>query len=207
MNETGLTLGQCGSNRRVIGSSLTKRTYEKTPDASREWVTIVEGISAVGVALRPLVIFKGKSLQTSWFKRDSVPDWHYTPSENAYTTNQIGLRWLKETFLPATARNPPQTRVLILDNQGSHTTTEFLFECLQNQVELYFLIPHTSHVCQPLDLCPFSIIKAKYKQLVVELAHYDNAEKIKKIRFIELYEQARNEGLTQKNILAGWRAT
>jgi hypothetical protein len=64
MDEIGLILGHC-VNRRVIGSSNMKRTYKKTPGASREWVIIVEAISAAGDAIRPLIIFKSKSLQTS----------------------------------------------------------------------------------------------------------------------------------------------
>lgn len=205
MDETGLTLGLVNANGRVLGTSRTKRTYKKAPGASREWVTTIETISASGETIQPLVIFKGRSLQTSWFKRDSVPDWHYTTSENAYTTNSIGLQWLKEIFLPATVRNPPRPRILILDNQGSHITTDFLWECYINNVYLYFLIPHTSHVCQPLDLCPFSIIKSIYKKQIQALSQYDNADKIKKIRFIETYANARTEGLSSRNIKAGWR--
>jgi DDE superfamily endonuclease len=48
-------------------------------------------------------------------------------SENAFITNSIGLKWLKEIFLPQTARDPPRRRVLVLDNQASHIDTEFLW--------------------------------------------------------------------------------
>lgn len=56
MDESGLGLGRC-SNQRVVGGSRTKRTYVKSPE-TREWVTIVEVISALGRFLRPTVIFK-----------------------------------------------------------------------------------------------------------------------------------------------------
>jgi hypothetical protein len=61
MDETGLALEAC-SNGRVIRSSSTKRTYKKAPAESREWVSILEVISADGKSIHPLVIFKGKSL-------------------------------------------------------------------------------------------------------------------------------------------------
>jgi DDE superfamily endonuclease len=202
MDETDLILGLC-LNGRVIGSSRTKRTYKKTPAASREWVTVVEAISAAGIALRPLVIFKGKSLQSSWFIRDSIPDWHYTTSDNAYASNIIGLKWLEDVFLPETARNPPCTRMLLLDNQGSHVTIEFLWKYYENDVYPFFLIPHTSHICQPLDLYPFAVIKTKYRVQVSDLARFDDSDKIKKIRFIQLYENARNKTLTAENIKSG----
>jgi DDE superfamily endonuclease/Tc5 transposase DNA-binding domain len=155
MDETGLYIGTAG-NGRVLGSSNTKRTYIKAPGRSREWVTIIKAVSAAGFYLKPLVIFKGKSLQSSWFETDSVPDWLFVASENAFITNSIGLKWLKEIFLPQTARDPPHRRVLILDNQASHIDTEFLWQCHKNNVFLCFLIPHSSHACQPLDVCSFS---------------------------------------------------
>jgi DDE superfamily endonuclease len=98
---------------------------------------------------------------------------------------------LKTIFLPRTARNPPCSRVLILDNQGSHITTDFLWECRQANIRLVFLIPHISHACQPLDMCPFSIIKAKYRENVHKLAQFDDAAKIKKQHFLRMYNEAR----------------
>lgn len=63
MDETGLAVGS-SLNGRVIGSTATKRTYKKEPAESREWVSIIEAISA-GHSIQPLVIFKGKSLQST----------------------------------------------------------------------------------------------------------------------------------------------
>jgi Tc5 transposase DNA-binding domain len=63
MDETGLYL-RTVSNGRVL-ESFTKRTYKKTPGNFRDWVTAIEAISAVGVSLPPLVIFKGQNLQSS----------------------------------------------------------------------------------------------------------------------------------------------
>ncbi|KAI0994179.1 hypothetical protein K3495_g14002 [Podosphaera aphanis] len=65
MDETGLALGVC-SNSRVLSSSLKHKAYVKSPN-TREWVSIIETASGSGRRLRPAVIFKGQSLQTSWF--------------------------------------------------------------------------------------------------------------------------------------------
>jgi DDE superfamily endonuclease/Tc5 transposase DNA-binding domain len=105
MDESGLGLGRC-SNQRVVGGSNSKRTYVQSPE-TREWVTIIEVISASGRFLRPTVIFKGKSVQTSWFYRDCKQDWLFTTSDNGWTSNNIGLSWLKEVFLPESASEDP----------------------------------------------------------------------------------------------------
>jgi len=99
MNETGITLGIC-SNQIVLRAAGTKKPYFKTPE-NREWVSVVEIVSVEGVSLRCLIIFKGQSLQTTWFSHQ-VPHWLYTTSENGWIFNQIALNWLQTIFLPET---------------------------------------------------------------------------------------------------------
>ena len=96
MDETGIALGVC-VNQTVVGSSSTTRSYKKSPE-NREWVSIMEAASAAGKRTRSLAIFKGKSVQSSWFKHGEMPDSLYTTSENGWTSNDIGLRWLREVL-------------------------------------------------------------------------------------------------------------
>jgi len=204
MDETGVALGVC-TNTRVLASSLKIKAYIKSPE-NREWVSIIECISATGKKLRCVVIFKGQCLQSTWFTPEAVPDWLYTTSENGWTSNEIGGEWLRRIFLPETAVPAGQHRLLILDGHGSHIDIEFLWLCKQNQVVLVFLPPHTSHVLQPLDLTPFSVIKSRYRSQIRDLALLDDAAPVKKERFIRCYHFAREESLTERVIRAGWRA-
>jgi hypothetical protein len=205
MDETGIALGVC-TNQIVVGSSTTKFSYVRTPE-NREWVSIIEAISTTGSCVRPLVIFKGKSLQTTWFRPNNVPDWLYTSSANGWTSNDIGLRWLRDIFLPET--KPVQIddyRLLLVDGHDSHVTTQFMYECHQNRVQLVYLIPHSSHVLQPLDLSCFSAIKSRYRAQIADLARYEDSAPVKKIRFVQYYDKARRESLTPFYIRAGWKA-
>ncbi|KAI1000742.1 hypothetical protein K3495_g7460 [Podosphaera aphanis] len=88
MEETGIALEVC-SNSQVLASSKKRKTYQKSPD-NREWVSIIKAVSAAGKKSKCLVIFKGQSLQTSWFPSEVVPNWFYTTSENGWTSNSIG---------------------------------------------------------------------------------------------------------------------
>jgi hypothetical protein len=97
MDETGLALGDY-KNQMVIGTSSTKYAYVKCPQ-DREWVSIIECVSDAGRQWRPVCIFKGQSLQTSWFVPENVPDFLYTTSNNGWTSYGIGLCWLDEVFL------------------------------------------------------------------------------------------------------------
>jgi hypothetical protein len=72
MDETGLAIGLC-ANGYVVSGQGKRRVYVKTPQ-NREWVSILEAVSAGGQSIRPLVVFKGANLQSSWFATDEVPD-------------------------------------------------------------------------------------------------------------------------------------
>jgi hypothetical protein len=65
MDETGVAQGAC-NNSRVLTNLRKKKTYCQS-SGDREWVSIVEVVSATGVALQPVVIFRGKALHTTWF--------------------------------------------------------------------------------------------------------------------------------------------
>jgi hypothetical protein len=100
LDKTGLALGVC-TNSQVLASSRKKRAYNKMP-GNREWVSILECISATGSKTRPLVIFKGKHAQTTWFQDNEIQDWIYTTSENGWTSDKISLHWLEAIFIPET---------------------------------------------------------------------------------------------------------
>jgi hypothetical protein len=210
-DEGGIMEGQ-GINGLVIGSS------QENPNAvpvktinARTWTSIVECISALGVALDPLVIFKAKSIQEQWFKKDFLarhPSWHVTFSENGWTSNDIAIEWLDKVFLPQTQPdNPADARLLIVDGHGSHTTDEFMTICFLNNIHLLFLPAHTSHVLQPLDLGCFSSLKTAYRRLVGEHTALTDTTKVGKANFLEFYAKAREIGLREENVRSGWKAT
>jgi 4-hydroxybenzoate polyprenyltransferase len=171
----------------------------------------VECISALGVALNPLVIFKAKSIQEQWFKKDSQakhPGWHVTFSENGWTSNDIAVEWLGTVFLPQTQpENPADSRLLIINGYGSYTSDEFMAMCYLNNVHLLFFPAHTSHVLQPLDLGCFSSLKTAYRRLVGEHTALTDTTKVGKANFLKFYAKAREIGLQKENVQSGWKAT
>ncbi len=210
-DEGGIMAGM-GVNGLVIGSSSHQagQVPVKT-DHSRSWTSFVECISAVGVALNPLVIFKAKSIQDQWFQAQILlqhPTWHITFSKNGWTSNAIALEWLVKVFLPETdTGDQSDARLLIVDGHGSHTTDDFIAECFLNNVYLLFLPAHTSHVTQPLDLGCFSALKTAYRRQLCDFVALTDAARVDKPLFLQFYAEARKAAFTVKNISAGWKAT
>src|SRR5207244_1330258 len=89
----------------------------------------------------------------------------------------------------------------------SHTDIEFMWLCQQHRIYCLYILPHLSHILQPLDLAAFSVTKSKYRKQIQALASLDDAAPVKKERFISSYYQARVYGLSERGIQAGLRAT
>ena len=68
---------------------------------------------------------------------------------------------------------------------------------------VFYLIPYSSHVLQPLDLCPFSVIKSRYRDEISNLVALTDEIAVKKNLFIEVYNKARNEGIIEYNVRTG----
>ena len=96
--------------------------------------------------------------------------------------------------------------MLILDGHGSHVNVDFLYTCKINNIELLFLPPHSSHDLQPLDLDTFSPLKSRYWSRIHNLCFLDDSAPVKKRRFVEASDYARNETFTQRKLKAGWAA-
>ena len=210
-DEGGIMEGE-GVNGLVIGSSQKNpNTVPVKTINARTWTSMVECISALGVVLDPLIIFKAKSIQHQWFKRDFLvkhPRWYITFSENGWISNNIAIEWLEKVFLPQTQpEDLADARLLIIDGHGSHTSEEFMTICYLNHIYLLFIPAHTSHVLQPLDLGCFSSLKAAYRRILGEHTALTDTSKVGKANFLEFYARAREVGFQEKNIRSGWKAT
>jgi hypothetical protein len=206
MDEVGIALGAV-INQTVIGSQATDTTFVQRPN-NREWCTAIECISTDGRSCKPLLIFRARHVQQQWFIPSDVPDWIFTSSSSAFTTNEIGLKWLQEIFIPEVRQNLPTEEwvLLLLDGHKSHVTEDLMRFAYTQRVWCYYLIAHASHILQPLDLAVFSSLKRKFRLLVAADAEMDDDSPLKKQRFIEQWKIAREGAITPTNCASGFRA-
>jgi hypothetical protein len=108
----------------------------------------------------PLIIYKGAEMNTRWLNEQSPEGWHFATSKNGWTSNDLGLAWLKEVFVRHTGGvAPARRRLLIADGHGSHIRADFIAYCMEHNIDLLIMPPHCSHVLQPLDVGVFSAFK------------------------------------------------
>jgi hypothetical protein len=203
-DETGFMMGVAATSKVVTSSDTIGRATVVQP-GNREWVTTIECINASGWRLPPFVILSGKLHQASWYK-DLPDDWVVAVSDNGWTTDELGLEWLKHFNRHTESCTKGAYRLLILDGHGSHATPEFDQYCKDNKIITLCMPPHTSHLLQPLDVGCFAILKVTYGQQVSELAR-QGVFHIDKLDFLYIYIKIRSTVLSEQHIKAGFDAT
>ena len=203
-DETGFAMGLCSTSK-VITSIERSERPRRVIQGNREWVSIIECIGSRGCQIPPLIILKGKEQQAVWYQESNLPqEWHIATSQNGWTTDKIGLHWLKEVFEPYSKQySTGSKRLLILDGHSSHLSADFDDFCKKNAIICLCMPAHASHLLQPLDVGVFGPLKRAYGKLLEDMMIAGNNH-IDKEDFLSLYPLARHRVFTQENIYGGF---
>jgi len=118
-------------------------------DGSREFVTMIACIFVIGKAFPGLLVYKGSNndLQSSWVEDvTKESNTYFTSIENGWSSNSIGLTWLKEVFERYTKpTNTRAKRFLIVDGYSSYVNMEFINFANSRRIIILVLPPYTTH--------------------------------------------------------------
>ncbi|KAF1928545.1 DDE-domain-containing protein, partial [Didymella exigua CBS 183.55] len=156
---------------------------------NREWVTVIQGINAAGWAIPPFIIFAGQ--------------YHLSACENSWTTNELGVEWLKHFIKHTDGKVVGARRLLILDGHESHHSLEFQELCKKNNICTLCMPPHSSHLLQPLDVGCFSPLKRAYSREIEALIRH-HINHITKLEFLPAFKAAFNQSFTSANICSAF---
>jgi hypothetical protein len=203
-DETGFQIGVGGSVKVVTASERRLKPLSVQP-GDREWITLIACINAMGWSIPPFFILKAKHHDEAWY-HNNPKDWRIGVSKNGWTTNELGLAWLKHFIQHTEARTVGSHRLLIIDGHESHKSLEFQNLCEESKIIALCMPPHTSHILQPLDVGCFAPLKQAYKKEIRGLAdsHINHVDKKAFLAtFLEVYDRV----ISKSNILSSFRAT
>ena len=154
-----------------------------------------------------MVVFEGKVHISTWYTEALPHDWTIAVSENGWTNDTLGFKWLTEVFEKHTVnRKKGVYRLLILDGHGSHSTPEFDLFCKEHLIITLCMPPHSSHLLQPLDVSCYAVLKRSYGKQIEELMRV-GYNHIDKTDFLPAYMSARTEAITTDIARSGFAAT
>jgi hypothetical protein len=199
-DETGFMMGVIHSQ--IVFTGSEKHSTKSLQPGNCGWVTNIQGVNAKEWAIPLFLIFSGKVLITSWFH--NLPrDWVIKVSPNGWTSNELGIAWLKHFNTYTKDRKVGVHRLLIVDGHESHNSHGFNKYC-EEKIIVLCMPAHSSHLLQPLDVGCFSPLKRAYGDEISSLARYDSKQ-IKKEAFLPAFKAAFKRSITKKNICASFR--
>ena len=204
-NETGFVIGKITTQLVVTGSERRGRPKAVQP-GDREWVTIIQGVNATGWAIPPMVIFAGTYHLSAWYEGGLPRDWLLGVSDNGWTTNDHRMDWLRHFDAHTESRTVGGYRLLILDGHKSHQSEKFQNYYEEHKIITLCMPPHSSHLCQALDVGCFSILKRAYSRKVERLMR-NHINHITKLEFLPAFMVAYSQAFTEKNIRSAFQAT
>jgi hypothetical protein len=133
--------------------------------------TLTACITADGSALKPLVILStgsifGEILEAGYTEDKVV----FLYQNHGFMTKRLFKYWAQNIFFPYVNLKRAQFAytgyaILLMDQFSGHEYDIFEEDCIKHHVLTRPLVPHTSHLSQPLDQIIFSIFKQRYSSI------------------------------------------
>ena len=174
---------------------------------SREWITILCCVNAIGTSIPGFYLFKGKN-QLKNYIHNCEPGACMAAHPHAWMTKELFLSWLFHFAASVPGGILPNNRhLLILDGHGSHMVVQTIDEANNLGIDLLTLPAHTTHRLQPLDVSVFGPFKNYFRSERVAWMAKNPGVEVKRFELAELASKAFKRALTPSNIKAGFRRT
>ena len=201
LDETGMPLDP--SPPKVVCPKGVKHATSITT-GNKAQITVLCCCNAAGHAIPPLVVFDRQSLKPE-MSRGEVPGTMYGFSKNGWMDMELFEQWFMHHFLAYAPSLRPL--LLIMDGHSTHFQPYVVRLAAKEDVILFCLPPHTTHITQPLDKGCFGPLKAAWKDECKEYLTKNPGKIVTRYEFSQLFGRAWIRSITMKNITAGFRTT
>ena len=194
----------------IVPFSCTDATIKVPVRRKCKRSTLVHCICAYGTAMKPLLIIPRKTLDSILLKRLTCNNVNINFQEKGYANTNLIKKWLEEIFLPTVLEkwNAENKRsgytgpaVLILDGFSAHAKALSQIQLNQYHLRLIYLVPHSSHLCQPLDLVIFCVQKLFTTKIKLSCSLGGQADQIRSIL------KGIQESCTTENIISAFESS
>ena len=93
-----------------------------------------------------------------------------------------------------------------MDGHSSHYNPSTIKTAAAQQIILFCLPPHTTHIAQPLDVASFGVLKQRWNEQCQQYMANNPGKVVTRFQFSELFSHAWAEAMVPHNICAGFKA-
>ncbi|XP_026318758.1 uncharacterized protein LOC113229402 [Hyposmocoma kahamanoa] len=185
----------------VLAQKGAKRVHLQSSEHA-ESVTIAGCVNALGTAIPPMVIFKGKRLKPQL--HDNLPPGTLIEkSAKGYMTNDLFKEFLKHLARYKSAGKC----LLIFDGAACHLDLSIVDVADSFDISLYCLPSNRTHELQPLDKAVYRSFEHHWDAEVLCFLDQNPDKKLTKARFNVILSNVWSKCMTHSNITSGFRAT
>ena len=167
------------------------RTFQQVSGEQGETSTVLTFVNVAGQSVPPMIIHKGQRVQDTWLLK-APGSMTIVATEKGYIMksrfHQYGLAFKK--YLKANGL-ADKTNLLILDGHKSHLYNLPFYEAMRaKDVKILTILPHTSHIIQPLDSVPFTQFKKSWKNHLMKYNTSHSGCALNKVDFWNIFVRA-----------------
>jgi len=164
--------------------------------------TVLVCCSASGVFLPPHVVYKGERLRLPWTQ--GFDGCTFGCTQSGWMEADQFAKWFEKTFVSHCSKLTGD-KILFLDGHHSHISTRLFDAADRNNIYLFKLIPHSSHILQPLDVGVFRTVKAVWKQVLDRYFKENGFKDVTKSMFPAMLKLVFENGFKSENSIVGFK--
>ena len=170
--------------------------------------TMIACVNGVGKSIPPYFVFKGKHSDPKLMNGASLGA-KGVMSDSGWSTSMIVRYYLEDHFLPHVRKDSDKKQpiLLICDGHLSHISSHINEWANSNNVILFVLPAHTSHLLQPLDVSVFGPFKKYYYSECAAYMKSNIGQTITRYKVCEMACKAYLKAMTPENIISGFKKT
>ena len=191
------------STQKVVVPRRNRAAHSRVV-ASSEHISIHCCINAAGHSMPPMIIFS-KSFPGGNYAAAGPDSTLYVKQESGFMDSELFLKWFEKIFLPHARPTPENSVLLLMDGHASHCSPQVIESARDHNVILLALTPHTTHLCQPLDVAVYSSLKDNLGRFVKIGQALKGDLWIPKKQVPRIIKKPFEDSMSLTNIKAGFR--
>ena len=204
-DETGV---QTVPKERKVLALKNMKAYQQVSAEQGETSTVLTFVNGEGNVVPPMIIHKGERVQENWVRK-APGDVRVAATSRGYITkakfHEYGLRFVR--YLKHQDLND-RPHMLIVDSHSSHLYNLPFYQVMKaNNIHVFTIPPHTSHILQPLDSTPFAMFKRNWEVNLMRYNASHHGRSLNKVDFWDVFTPTFNSSMTPKNIMSGFKKT
>ena len=200
-DETGFSLEH--KPGKLVGMKGVKH-LNSTTSGDKAQMTVLACVCAIGYSMPPMVIFDRKRLKPDHTKGE-IPGTIYGLSSNGWIDGELFEEWFTRHFLIHIPAIRPV--LLLLDGHSSHYMPSLIQKAAKEEIIIFCLPPHTTHLLQPLDQTCFSPLKRYWNKECQKYMSSNPGRVINRFSFSEIFSKSWKKAMIPSTISSGFRAT